>query len=109
MSWQFAQLFARRPLPNANLRKRLSRHTNRRNRCCRWPSPSTAQMRAFTARLARAQEMANSLDEFSDRDRLRKISLAAALANALFVTLHGESCDGHHWYRFEVRIILEPF
>src|SRR5712692_826188 len=55
-----------------------------------------------------SQEMTDRLEEFSHRDRLRQVGLAAALADALLVALHGERGDGDHRDRLQVGIVLEP-
>src|SRR5262245_29328986 len=70
---------------------------------------STTRTRAVMLSPSRVpEEMANGLEELSDRDRLRQIGLAAALADALLVPLHGEGghCDDGN--RLEIRIVLEP-
>src|SRR5664279_6425478 len=52
---------------------------------------STTRTRAvMAAPSGRPEEMTDSLDELADRDRLGQIGLAAALADALLVALHGE-------------------
>ena len=56
-----------------------------------------------------AEEPANGLDELADRDRLGHIGLAAALADALLVALHGERGDGDDGNGPQIRIVLEPF
>src|SRR5947209_8633857 len=43
-----------------------------------------------------------------DRDRLGKVGLAAALADALLVPLHGECRDRDHRDGAEVVILLDP-
>ena len=53
--------------------------------------------------------MTDGLDELADRDRLGQIGLAAALADALLVALHGEGGDRHDRDRLELGIVLEPF
>ena len=53
--------------------------------------------------------MTDRLDELADRDRLRQVGLAAALADALLVALHGEGGDGDHRDGLELRIVLQPF
>src|SRR5476649_2150520 len=42
------------------------------------------------------EEMADGLDEFSHRDRLRQVGLAAAFADAFLVAVHGEGGHRHH-------------
>src|SRR5277367_4549766 len=55
---------------------------------------STTRTRAVIAEtLWVAEEVAHRLDELAHRDRLGKVSLAAALADAFFVALHGKG--GH--------------
>src|SRR6185437_3889544 len=71
---------------------------------------STTRTRAvMIAPSGRPQELPDGLDEFADRNRLRQIGLAAALADALLVALHGESRDRHDRYRLEIGIVFEPF
>src|SRR5579864_8598846 len=71
---------------------------------------STTRTRAvMIAPSGRAQEVPDGLDELADRNRLRQVGLAAALANALLVALHGEGGDRHDRYRLEFGIVLEPF
>src|ERR1035441_2179803 len=57
----------------------------------------------------RPQEMTDGLNELADRDRFRQIGLAATLADALLVALHGEGGDRHDRSRLEIGIVLEPF
>src|ERR1051325_5956302 len=54
---------------------------------------STTRIRADTTQLL-PNKSTHRLDEFSDRNRLGQIRLAAAFADALFVALHGKSRDG---------------
>src|SRR5262245_65954930 len=70
---------------------------------------SRPQKPCTTPGSARSEEMADGLDEFSNRDRLRQVSLTAAFANALLVTLHGECRNCNHRNGFELGIILELF
>src|SRR5450755_1153163 len=56
-----------------------------------------------------SEEMTDGLDELADRDRLGQIGLAATLADALLVALHGKGGDRHDRDRLEIRIVLEPF
>ena len=55
------------------------------------------------------QEPADGVQEVRDRDRLGDIGLAAALADALLISLHGEGGDRHDWDRLQLGIVLEPF
>src|SRR5664280_690310 len=75
---------------------------------------STTRTRAvilepLAAPSGRPQEMTDGLDELADRDRFGQIGLAATLADALLVALHGEGGDRHDRDRLEVGIVLEPF
>src|SRR5664279_2292520 len=71
---------------------------------------STTRTRAvIVAPSSRAQELTDRLDELGHRDRLRQIGLAAALADALLVALHGEGGDRDHRDSLEFGIVLEPF
>src|ERR1035441_7711193 len=71
---------------------------------------STTRTRAvMTAPSGRPEEMTDGLDELADRDRLGQIGLAAALADALLVALHGEGGNRHHRDCLEFGIVLEPF
>src|SRR4029079_11833404 len=58
---------------------------------------STTRTRAVTnyRSSGMSQEMADRLDELADRNRLRQIGLAAALADALLVALHRKRRDRH--------------
>src|SRR5215203_3471459 len=47
-------------------------------------------------------------EELRDRDRLRQIGLAAALADALLVALHGEGRHGDHRDGFQLVVLLQP-
>src|SRR6185312_2651358 len=55
-----------------------------------------------------SKKIADRLDELAHRDRLRQISFAAALADALLVALHRERGDGDDRYGLEVGVVLEP-
>src|ERR1700688_807802 len=71
---------------------------------------STTRTRAVIAAPSGSpEEMADGLDELAHRDRLGQIGLAAALADALLVALHGEGGNRHDRDRFELGIVLEPF
>src|SRR5665213_7392 len=71
---------------------------------------STTRTRAvMIAPSGRPQEMPDGLDELADRNRLRQIGFATALANAFLVALHGKGGDRHDRYRLEFGIVLEPF
>src|SRR5487761_2128330 len=75
---------------------------------------STTRTRAVIAKSLAApsggpEEMTDRLDEFADRNRLGQIGLAAALANAFLVALHGEGGDRHDRNCLEFGIVLEPF
>src|SRR6476646_10296778 len=57
---------------------------------------STTRTRAVISSPSRgAEEVADGLDEFADRDRLRQIGVATALADALLVALH-RKCGHRH-------------
>src|SRR5215217_4698082 len=51
---------------------------------------------------------AHGREELRDRDRLRQIGLAAALADALLVALHGEGGNGDDRDGLEVVVLLQP-
>src|SRR3954464_14647154 len=70
---------------------------------------STTRIRAVIGPSGCSQKVANGFDEFADRDRLRQIGLAAALADPLLVALHGERRDGDDWDDLQLRVVLEPF
>src|SRR5690348_4403757 len=70
---------------------------------------STTRIRAVIGPSGCSQKVAHCFDEFADRDRLRQIGLAAALADPLLVALHGERRDGDDRNGFQLRIVLEPF
>src|SRR4051812_43562101 len=70
---------------------------------------STTSTRAVIGRSSRRpEEMTHGLDEFRDRDRLRQIGFAAALADALLVALHREGGDGDDRNGFQIGVVLEP-
>src|SRR4051812_47253121 len=48
------------------------------------------------------EEMTIFFDDLSHRDRFGQVGLAAATADALFVTLHGEGGDGNDRNRFQL-------
>src|SRR5947209_724165 len=50
----------------------------------------------------------NRFNKFADRDRLRQIRLAAALADAFLVALHRERRHRHHRNGAQLRIVLDP-
>src|SRR5262245_48828217 len=72
---------------------------------------STTRTRADMAFLSSGvtEEMTNRFDELADRDRLGQVSLAAAAADTLFVTLHGEGGDRDDRNGFQLRVVLQPF
>ena len=71
---------------------------------------STTRTRAVIALVFRiAQEVADGFDELADRDRLGQIGLAAALADAFLVALHGKGGDGDDRNAVAALIVLEPF
>src|SRR5690349_11044120 len=55
-----------------------------------------------------SEKTPDRLHKLANRDRLREVGLAAALADALLVTLHRERRDGDHGDRPALRIVLEP-
>src|SRR5580698_6727738 len=70
---------------------------------------STTRTRAVIRLSLRiAEEMADGLDELAHRDRLAQIGLAATLADALLVALHGEGGHRHDGDGPEILIVLEP-
>src|SRR5271169_4730807 len=71
---------------------------------------STTRTRAVIRWCLRvAEEMTDGLDELPDRDRLRQIGFAAALADALLVALHREGSHSDHRNALELLVVLEPF
>src|SRR6185437_2316799 len=52
--------------------------------------------------------MTDRFDEFADRNRLRQVRLASALADTLLVAFHGEGGDGNDRDRLELGVVLEP-
>src|SRR5438876_7296382 len=71
---------------------------------------STTRMRAVILDSSgRSQKMAYRLDELANRDRLRQIRLASALADTLLVALHRKRRHRHHGNRLQLRIVLKPF
>src|SRR4029079_1695005 len=71
-------------------------------------SPTSHPQNSRHQTSSRAEKTPDRLHELADRDRLRQIGLAAALADALLVTLHRERRDGDNRDRPELRIVLEP-
>src|ERR1041384_8382241 len=69
---------------------------------------STTRTRAVMTLSRVPQKVADGLDELADRDRLRQVSLAAALADALLVALHRKGSDGDDRNCLQLRIVLEP-
>src|ERR1700709_1418930 len=68
---------------------------------------STTRTRADTEVLL-PNKTPDSFDELADRDRLGQISLAAALADTLFVALHRERRHRDHRNGAQLRIVLDP-
>src|SRR5437764_11633594 len=54
------------------------------------------------------QKVTDRFDELSDRDRLRQIGLTSALADALFVALHGKGGDRDDRDGAQFVVFLEP-
>src|SRR4029078_7956690 len=50
---------------------------------------------------------ANGFDELADRNRLRKIGLAAAFADALLIALHRERSHGDDGDGMKIRVVLD--
>src|SRR5215469_2906935 len=69
---------------------------------------STTRMRADMS-FRSVQEAGHGLEEIGDRDRLRDVSLAAAFADLLFVTLHGEGSHRDHRNGAQLLVFLDPF
>src|ERR1700742_3064098 len=69
---------------------------------------STTRIRADTELNSLPDESTHRLDELADRDRLGKINLATALADALLVALHGKGRDGNDGNGAQLRIVLDP-
>src|ERR1043165_3287262 len=69
---------------------------------------STTRIRAVIGPSGCSQKVAYGFDELADRDRLRQVGFAAALADALFVALHREGGDGDDRNGFQLGIVLEP-
>src|SRR5579871_6778966 len=70
---------------------------------------STTRIRALIPGPSVLHEMPHRLEEFGDRNRLRQIRLAAALADPLLVALHGEGRHRHHRDRLQLVVLLDPF
>src|SRR6185437_3806201 len=71
---------------------------------------STTRTRAvMIAPSGRPQELPDGLDELADRNRLRQIGFAAALADTFLVAFHGEGGNRHNRDGLEFGIVLEPF
>src|SRR5947199_1497682 len=68
---------------------------------------STTRIRADIKTLL-ADKTPNRFYKFADRDRLGKIRLAAAFADALLVTLHRERRHSDHRNGAKLRIVLDP-
>src|SRR6202000_298379 len=69
---------------------------------------STTRIRADTE-LSLPHKPPDGLDKLANRNRLRQIRLAAALADPLFVALHGKRGDGNNRNLAQLRIVLDPF
>src|SRR6201994_611375 len=69
---------------------------------------STTRIRADTEMNSLPDESTHRLDELADRDRLGKIGLAVAFADALLVALHGKGRDGDDRNGTQLRIVLDP-
>src|SRR5215831_16937714 len=72
------------------------------------PSPSAAAAKVWHT-LTDAEKAADGLDELGHRDRLRQISLATALADALFIALHRKCRHRDHGDGLELGVFFEPF
>src|SRR5262245_8697467 len=72
------------------------------------PFHSPAAAKAWNT-LAYPEKAADGLDELGHRDRLRQISLATALADALFIALHRKCRHRDHGDGLELGVFLEPF
>src|ERR1700754_4512968 len=68
---------------------------------------STTKIRADIKTLL-ADKTPNRFYKFADRDRLGKIRLAAAFADAFLVALHRERRDRDHRNGTQLRIVLDP-
>src|SRR5208283_1490587 len=68
---------------------------------------STTRTRAVIDSL-RPEELIDGVEELGDRDRLRQISPAAALADLLLVALHRERGDGDDRNRAQLLVVLQP-
>src|ERR1700710_773894 len=68
---------------------------------------STTKIRADIKTLL-ADKTPNCFYKFADRDRLGKIRLAAAFADAFLVALHRERRDRDHRNGAQLRIVLDP-
>src|ERR1700712_2426275 len=68
---------------------------------------STTKIRADIKKLL-TDKTPNRFNKFADRDRLGKIRLAAALADALLVALHRERRHRDHRNGAQFRIVLDP-
>src|SRR5579864_8062434 len=66
---------------------------------------STTRIRADISTLL-SDKPSNGLDKLADRDRLGKISLASALANAFLIALHRERRNRDHRNGTQLRIVL---
>src|SRR5580704_3603747 len=71
---------------------------------------STTRTRAVIANPSRPpEEVPDGFDELTHRNWLRQISLAAALADAFLVALHGKGRNGNNRNALELLVVLEPF
>src|SRR5664279_4600368 len=57
---------------------------------------STTRIRADIETLPSTDKASDGFNKFSDRDRLRQIGFAAALADAFLVALHRKCCHRDH-------------
>src|SRR5450631_563398 len=69
---------------------------------------STTRIRADIETLPSTDKTSDGFNKFSDRNRLRQIGLAAALADAFLVALHGKRGYRDHRNRAQFRVILDP-
>src|SRR5690606_9941628 len=53
-------------------------------------------------------EVADGFEKLRDRNRLRKVGLAASFPDALLIALHREGGDRDHWDRFQLVVLLDP-
>src|SRR4051812_46562803 len=69
---------------------------------------STTRIRADIETHSLTDKPSHGFDELADGNRFGQIRLAAALADPLFIALHGERGDGDHRNGAQLGIILDP-